>query len=76
MIRFFRPPEERDFVSAFLKNISKENPNQVTKMRAFYDQWWDELEPTFAQTTEIQLGHPKHPKVTMTAHDWLNTGPP
>jgi arylsulfatase B len=58
------------------KNISKENPNQVAKMRAFYDQWWTDLEPSFAQTTEIQLGHPDHPKVTMTAHDWLNTGPP
>jgi arylsulfatase B len=58
------------------KNISKENPNQVEKMRAFYDEWWADLEPTFAQTTEIQLGHPNHPKVTMTAHDWLNTGPP
>ena len=33
-------------------------------------------QPTFAQTTEIHLGHPDHPKVTMTAHDWLNTGPP
>lgn len=58
------------------KNISKENPNQVAKMRTFYDQWWAELEPTFAQTTEIQLGHPNHPKVIMTAHDWLNTSPP
>jgi arylsulfatase B len=58
------------------KNISKENPNQVEKMRTFYDQWWAELEPTFAQTTEIQLGHPNHPKVIMTAHDWLNTSPP
>lgn len=58
------------------KDIAKDNPEQVAKMRAFYDKWWAELEPTFAQTTEIHLGHPDHPKVTMTAHDWLNTGPP
>ena len=45
-------------------------------MRAFYDQWWADISPSFPQTTEIHLGHPDHPKVIMTAHDWLNTGPP
>jgi len=58
------------------KDIAKNKPNQVKKMRAFYDAWWTELEPTFAQTTEIYLGHPDHPSVTMTAHDWLNISPP
>jgi len=58
------------------KNIAKNKPGRVAKMRAFYDAWWAELQPTFSQTTEIHLGHPDHPKVTMTAHDWLNTGPP
>lgn len=58
------------------KDIAKSKPNQVKKMRAFYDAWWTELEPTFAQTTEIYLGHPDHPSVTMTAHDWLNISPP
>lgn len=58
------------------KDLAKEKPEQVAKMRAFYDQWWAELEPTFSQTTEIHLGHPDHPKVTITAHDWLNTAPP
>jgi len=58
------------------KDLAKNKPNQVKKMRAFYDAWWTELEPTFAQTTEIYLGHPDHPSVTMTAHDWLNISPP
>ena len=58
------------------KNIAKANPEQVAKMRAFYDAWWAELQPTFAQTTEIYLGHPDNPVSTLTAHDWLNTGPP
>lgn len=58
------------------KDIAKNKPNRVKKMRAFYDAWWSELEPTFAQTTEIYLGHPDHPSVTMTAHDWLNISPP
>ncbi len=40
-------------------------------MRDFYDQWWAELEPTFAQTTEIYVGHSDHPVVSLTAHDWI-----
>ncbi len=39
--------------------------------RAFYDAWWAELEPTFAQTTEIPVGHPDHRIVSLTSHDWI-----
>lgn len=53
------------------KNIAKEHPEVVATMREFYDKWWDELKPTFSQTTEIYLGHPDHPVVSMTAHDWI-----
>lgn len=53
------------------KDISGDHPEVVKKMRAFYDQWWAELEPTFSQTTEIYLGQPGHPEVTLTAHDWI-----
>lgn len=52
-------------------NLAKEQPEQVAKMRAFYDAWWAELEPTFSQTTEIYLGQPGHDKVTLTSHDWI-----
>lgn len=53
------------------QNIASQHPDVVAKMRAFYDQWWAELEPTFSQTTEIYLGHPEHPVVSLTAHDWI-----
>ena len=53
------------------KDLAKDLPEQVAKMRAFYDQWWTELKPTFSQTTEIYLGHQDHPKVVLTAHDWI-----
>ncbi|QDV84703.1 arylsulfatase [Stieleria sp.] len=52
-------------------NIAKKRPEVVAKMREFYEQWWAELEPTFSQTTEIYLGHPEHPVVSLTAHDWI-----
>ncbi len=52
-------------------DVAQKHPEQVAKMREFYDTWWAELEPTFSQTPEIYLGHPDHPVVNMTAHDWI-----
>jgi arylsulfatase B len=52
-------------------NIAQSHPEVVQTMRQFYEQWWAELEPTFSQTTEIYLGHPDHPVVSLTAHDWI-----
>ena len=57
-------------------NVASDHPGQVAKMKAFYDAWWSELEPTFAQTTEIHLGHPDHPVVSLTGHDWIQQGLP
>ncbi len=58
-------------------DVAGDHPEQVEKMRAFYEAWWAELEPTFAQTTEIVLGHADHPVVSLTAHDWIQlAGPP
>lgn len=58
------------------KNLIADHRDQATKMIAFYDQWWAELEPTFAQTTEIHLGHPDHPVVNLTGHDWIQEALP
>lgn len=55
------------------KDVAAEHPEQVAKMRAFYEAWWAELEPSFSETTEIHVGHPAAPTVTLTAHDWLET---
>ena len=52
-------------------NIAEKHPEIVAEMRQFYDEWWAELEPTFAQTTEIYLRHPERPVVSLTAHDWI-----
>ena len=37
-------------------NIADKHPEVVAEMREFYERWWAELKPTFAQTTEIFLG--------------------
>ena len=53
------------------KNVAAQHPDRVAKMQAFYDDWWEELEPTFAETTELHVGHMKHPIVSLTSHDWI-----
>ncbi len=57
-------------------DVAAAHPDQIAKMRAFYDAWWAELEPTFARTTEIYLGHPDHPVVSLTGHDWIQEALP
>ncbi len=58
------------------RDLFPEQPERVAAMTAFYDAWWAELEPTFDQTTEIHLGHPDHPVVTLTGHDWIQENLP
>jgi len=53
------------------RNLIADHPVRAETMRAFYDAWWAELEPTFALTTEIVLGYPDHPVVSLTGHDWI-----
>lgn len=57
-------------------NVIGDHPDQAARMRDFYDAWWAELEPTFAQTTEIHLGHPEHSVVSLTGHDWIQEALP
>ncbi|MEM7144978.1 MAG: arylsulfatase [Verrucomicrobiota bacterium] len=52
-------------------NIARDHPETVKRLRAFYEEWWAELEPTFALTTEIYLGHPDANPVHLTSHDWI-----
>jgi arylsulfatase B len=55
------------------KNIAAANADRVRAMTSFYDAWWAELEPTFSETAEFHVGHPDHPVVSLTAHDWLQS---
>lgn len=57
-------------------DLASAQPAEVNRLTAFYDAWWAELEPTFARTTEIVLGHPDHPIVSLTGHDWIQEALP
>ena len=56
------------------QDVAAAHQQQVAAMTAFYDAWWEELEPTFAQTTEIVLGDPAAASVALTCHDWIGEG--
>jgi arylsulfatase B len=56
------------------QDVSQEHPETVSRLRAFYEDWWAELEPTFAQATAIHLGHESENPATLTCHDWITTG--
>ncbi len=56
------PGQEHDLAAA--------HPGKVLALRAAYDTWWAGLEPTFARTTRIVLGHPRENPATLNAHDW------
>ncbi len=55
------------------KNVATEYPDVVARLTDFYDAWWTELEPSFADATAIYLGHPADNPTRLTCHDWITT---
>jgi arylsulfatase A-like enzyme len=55
------------------QNVAAEHPEVIARLRAFYEDWWAELEPTFQQATPIHLGHPAENPTTLTCHDWITS---
>ncbi|GAB5406078.1 MAG: arylsulfatase [Aureliella sp.] len=55
-------------------DVASGNPETVERLREFYEAWWAELEPTFANETPIYLGHPRANPARLTSHDWITTG--
>lgn len=54
-------------------DVASGHPEVVERLRDFYEAWWAELEPTFAQSTAIHLGHPSDNPARLTSHDWITT---
>lgn len=55
-------------------NVASGHPAVVQRLTEFYDAWWEELLPTFEQSTAIALGHPADNPARLTSHDWITTG--
>ncbi|WP_164103295.1 arylsulfatase [Candidatus Laterigemmans baculatus] len=54
-------------------DVAADNPQVVAELRAFYESWWQELEPGFADDAFIVIGHPAENPATLTCHDWITT---
>ena len=55
-------------------NVAALHPEAVTRLTAFYDDWWDELKPTFKNVPTIYLGHKAENPACLTSHDWVAKG--
>ncbi len=56
------------------RDVAGQHPDVVKRLTDFYEAWWAELEPTFADATAIYLGHPADNPARLTSHDWITTG--
>lgn len=54
-------------------NVASGYPDVAQRLRNFYEDWWTELEPTFANSTAIYLGDPHDNPARLTSHDWITT---
>jgi arylsulfatase B len=53
------------------QDVAALNPEKVDRLRNFYEDWWAEIEPSFADDAAIHLGTPAANPVHLTAHDWI-----
>ena len=56
------------------QDVADAHPDAVKRLSDFYEAWWAELEPTFANATAIYLGHQAENPARLTSHDWITTG--
>ncbi|QDT04507.1 Arylsulfatase precursor [Rubripirellula lacrimiformis] len=54
-------------------DVADSHPEVVKRLHDFYEAWWTELEPSFANSTAIDLGHPADNPARLTSHDWITT---
>lgn len=54
------------------KNVFDKHPQVVAKLSAWYDDLWNELEPTFQNVPEIPLGHDATDTVALNYHDCID----
>lgn len=57
-------------------NIAEKHPEQFSKMRDWYENWWAELKPSFTRTSEIYIGSDEAAEVNLTALQWIDAPPP
>ena len=54
-------------------DIAKDHPAVVKDMRAFYEAWWADISPSFANAARISIGHAAENPARLTSHDWITS---
>ena len=57
------PGQKQDVAAAY--------PAEVRELRAHYQTWWEEIEPSFSDATAIIVGNPAENPAKLTCHDWV-----
>ena len=57
------PSQKRDVADAY--------PAEVRQLRAHYQTWWAEIEPSFSNATAIIVGNAAENPAKLTCHDWV-----
>ncbi len=52
-------------------NVIRDYPEVAGRLKAFYEDWWNEIEPTFGDPARIKIGHPQDNPSRLTSHDWI-----
>ena len=53
-------------------DIAAQNSEVVARLTQFYENWWQELLPTFKEDASIHIGHAAENPTKLTAHDWIS----
>lgn len=56
------------------KDVSKQYPEVVQRLRSEYDRWWDSISPGFVVDERPVIGNEADNPTQLTAHDWLTDG--
>lgn len=53
------------------RNVADAYPDQVKELRSHYQNWWEDIEPSFTNATAIIIGHDAENPARLTCHDWV-----
>ena len=51
-------------------NVADQYPEKVRDYNAAYDEWWEEISPTFEEKPFFIIGHEAENPMTLFCHDW------
>ncbi|MDF1862938.1 MAG: sulfatase-like hydrolase/transferase [Verrucomicrobiales bacterium] len=54
------------------ENVIADHPEVAERLKEFYNNWWDEIAPTFGSPARIKIGHPAENPSRLTSHDWIS----